>query len=375
MSLVAAKCTQCGANIEVDDTKEAGICKYCGTAFITEKAINNFNITNHISNLTVNIHTNSNEQLFETDVHTLISYKGDDKIVNVPNHITNIGERAFQGNQNIEKVILPNSVTSIGSYAFSNCRSLKEISIPDSVTSIENYAFGGCKSLKEMIIPDSVTAIYPMAFGDCENLERVVLSSNLHEITENMFYNCTSLKNVVLPNELILIKNTCFLNCIALKEIVIPKSVKRIVGSPFWSCDLDKIIFEDADNIEEITGSLFYMSKKKPKIIASENFKKKFGKYLTVNEIEKSACYIATCVYGSYDCPQVWTLRRFRDYTLDGTWYGKLFIKCYYVISPILVKWFGKKKWFRIFWKSKLDKIVSELNNRGIDNTYYHDKY
>ena len=36
MGFVAAKCTECGANIEVDDTKEAGICKYCGTAFITE---------------------------------------------------------------------------------------------------------------------------------------------------------------------------------------------------------------------------------------------------------------------------------------------------------------------------------------------------
>ena len=50
MPFVAAKCTQCGATIEVDDTKEAGICKYCGTAFITEKAINNYNtyiITNN----------------------------------------------------------------------------------------------------------------------------------------------------------------------------------------------------------------------------------------------------------------------------------------------------------------------------------------
>lgn len=44
MGLIAAKCTQCGANIEVDETKEAGICKYCGTAFITEKAINNYKI-------------------------------------------------------------------------------------------------------------------------------------------------------------------------------------------------------------------------------------------------------------------------------------------------------------------------------------------
>ena len=39
MALVPAKCTQCGGNIEVDDTHEAGICKFCGTPFVTEKAI------------------------------------------------------------------------------------------------------------------------------------------------------------------------------------------------------------------------------------------------------------------------------------------------------------------------------------------------
>ena len=41
MALVPAKCTQCGANIEIDNTHEAGVCKYCGTPFITEKAITN----------------------------------------------------------------------------------------------------------------------------------------------------------------------------------------------------------------------------------------------------------------------------------------------------------------------------------------------
>ena len=30
-------------------------------------------------------------------------------------------------------------------------------------------------------------------------------------------------------------------------------------------------------------------------------------------------CYVATAVYGSYDCPEVWTLRRYRDYTLAAT--------------------------------------------------------
>ena len=52
MGLIAAKCTQCGANIQIDDTKEAGICEFCGTAFITEKAINNYNIS--MDNVVIN---------------------------------------------------------------------------------------------------------------------------------------------------------------------------------------------------------------------------------------------------------------------------------------------------------------------------------
>ena len=47
MGLIAAKCTNCGAKIEVDESKEAGICPHCGTAFITEKVINNYNVTNN----------------------------------------------------------------------------------------------------------------------------------------------------------------------------------------------------------------------------------------------------------------------------------------------------------------------------------------
>ena len=50
MSLIPAKCTECGANIEVDESKEAGICSHCGTAFVTEKVINNYQTTNNNTN-------------------------------------------------------------------------------------------------------------------------------------------------------------------------------------------------------------------------------------------------------------------------------------------------------------------------------------
>lgn len=85
-------------------------------------------------------------------------------------------------------------------------------------------------------------------------------------------------------------------------------------------------------------------------------------------------CYVATAVYGSYDCPQVWTLRRYRDNTLAKTWYGRAFIHTYYAISPTLVKWFGKTKWFKRLWKGKLDKMVARLQAQGVESTPYNDK-
>lgn len=88
----------------------------------------------------------------------------------------------------------------------------------------------------------------------------------------------------------------------------------------------------------------------------------------------KKGCYVATAVYGSYDCPEVWTLRRFRDGTLAGTWYGRAFIRTYYAISPTLVKWFGKAEWFKNLWKPTLDRMVVRLNGQGVANTPYVDR-
>ena len=89
---------------------------------------------------------------------------------------------------------------------------------------------------------------------------------------------------------------------------------------------------------------------------------------------QSSGCYVATAVYGSYDCPEVWTLRRYRDYELAETWYGRAFIRTYYAISPTLVKWFGDKTWFKTMWRSRLDHMVKELHEKGFESTPYQDR-
>ena len=44
VKLVPAICTKCGGQLEVDPTQEAAVCKYCGTAFIVDKAIEQYTV-------------------------------------------------------------------------------------------------------------------------------------------------------------------------------------------------------------------------------------------------------------------------------------------------------------------------------------------
>ncbi len=88
-----------------------------------------------------------------------------------------------------------------------------------------------------------------------------------------------------------------------------------------------------------------------------------------------SGCYVATAVYGSYDCPEVWTLRRYRDDHLANSWYGRAFIRTYYAVSPTLVKWFGHTEWFKNMWKGKLDRFVEKLQCDGYESSPYQDKH
>ena len=96
------------------------------------------------------------------------------------------------------------------------------------------------------------------------------------------------------------------------------------------------------------------------------------GAYIKPTE-KSGRCYIASTIYGSYDCPQVWIFRRYRDNTLANTWYGRLLINLYYAISPTVVRLFGNTIWFNNIFKRRLDKITSKLKDIGISDAPYSD--
>ena len=501
MPLVKAQCTNCGAALEVDDSKEAAICPYCNTPYIVEKAINNYttNITNNIQAQTVNVITQKED--FEIIAGVLKNYTGRNSKIIIPDDVveiasnaipkavtsvefsensklTKIDNNAFFGCTHLTKIVIPNSTIEIGNQAFANCNSLESVvfSQNSKLTKIDSNAFFGCTHLIKIVIPNSTIEIGNWAFANCDSLESVVFSKNskLLKIGCQSFLGCKSLVEIVVPictkeigdqafakcdnlkcaefpavklmwetfmlckslQRVIIIPTSSetpqthlmgtFYGCSALKYITIPEDVKMlgtaqtdiknykldeyIFHGAFEECtSLEKVDIENDDDLVIIIES--FINCKSLKEIKAKNPKK--IRYFEFDDFEKhqyndkrnykynrtsysclteqihskfkiqtnlpdtivfNGCYVATCVYGSYDCPQVWTLRRFRDDTLGSTWYGRAFIRIYYAISPTLVKWFGKTKWFKKLWRGKLDRMVKRLNGKGVKDTPYQDK-
>lgn len=216
MALVPGICTQCGATLSADNSKDCMICPYCGTPFIVEKAINHFQNTYNISNSVVNIYGGESND-FTIRAGVLERYNGSDTVVTVPDNVTVIGKNAF-----------------------CECFGLKEATIPLGVVSIEASAFSSCKALKKIKLPDTVKKIGVGAFSDCESLTKVVLSKNLVSIEYAAFKECKQLRNVSLPDSVTFLGEHCFVGCSNLEKIRMPNNIYQNDHPPhsvFLNCD------------------------------------------------------------------------------------------------------------------------------------------
>lgn len=283
----------------------------------------------------------------------LEKYVGDSYEIFIPENTVIIGDNCFMGMEPIKKLILPYGITKIGNNAFFGCQGLEHINFPETIVNIGDSAFRNT------------------------GIQEVILHESIEHIGKNCFMGCAALKKVYLPEKTIIYNGT-FKQCKNLQEV---------------SCNLNNFCLSFKPSNEAKKGNdkrptLFDAFQATPFLDQLHNKQLNKQCILCSEEIDQKGicnncgachvdlskgCYIATAIYGSYDCPQVWTLRRFRDTTLEKTWYGRAFIKIYYKISPVLVKLFGKKKWFNKIWKKRLNKIVSLLEEKGIQNTPYKD--
>ena len=167
------------------------------------------------------------------------------KSVTLPSTIKDMGNGAFSGATNLEKVVFEvdadtkeSSLTSIGNEAFSGCTNLTSIEIPLSVTTIGEKAFYGCAKIASIGIPSSVTEIKTSTFENCTGLEVVTLRNTLEKIEQAAFKNCKTLSVITLPNSLVEIAEEAFMNCSSLKEVQISDNIKVIEKNTFKDCHL-----------------------------------------------------------------------------------------------------------------------------------------
>lgn len=479
MPIVQAKCTNCGANLEVDSTREAAVCPFCGTAYVVEKAVNNYNTVNNnqIQAQVVNIYGGTGD--FTVTGGTLQKYAGSSTHPTVPAGVRFIGEGAFKGLRALEAVTLPAGLREIGKEAFSGCDGLTDLSLPDTLESIGEAAFDGCTRLLGLALPAGLRVIGEKAFRGCESLEKIELPEGITYVSNFAFKNCSGLKSLRLPGTMREVCCASFSHCSALESLTLPESLGRIDISGFEACRslktlrvpgsvkvldqqafcgctgltslvlenglreigseafrgctglrelvlpdslgwtgpaqsdsnwpqrtfadctalksvrigagmgrLHRDMFEGCTALETLTvpetlrdiDSNYCVRSRVRNVVAPEAWKRAhateldcLAPYRKTAPQKKKGCYVATAVYGSYDCPEVWVLRRWRDRALAATPYGRAFIRFYYAVSPAAVKYFGRTKAFGRLFRPALDRLTARLRREGFADTPYRD--
>lgn len=356
MGLVSGKCPECGANLKINENAKGELtCPYCGGTYLVENAINIVNNeiinNNNFSGANVVINQNAKDAYIKQYLENARRALSKDDFEEVEKYYnmveqydpTNIEAIFFSSYGKASLSMFENNQFKRGQICDVFCKSISVIDDNYNVAQSEN---------NQILIKEMHTALFKMyntqfvytvttnSYGSTDNS-----SETLYLFAKMAFAFIESLENIIkIDDQLIYWK-------------MIYEQRKYLANNKGLTVDARnknrELALSVGDKIQE----------KDPNFVIDE-----------IPEATKYGCYVATCVYGSYDCPEVWTLRRYRDNMLASTWYGRAFIHTYYAISPTLVKWFGKTKWFKKMWKGKLDRMVAKLQAEGVENTPYNDK-
>lgn len=141
----------------------------------------------------------------------------------IPDSVTEIADKAFEGMSGLEHIDIPDSVAVIGWNAFSAC-GIQTVRLPESLIVIRSCAFSFCVSLAEINIPNGVRIIRPFTFSHCSSLSLVHISDGVTLFGEGAFNECKSLSQLSLPGTLEWIEEDTFNGC-DLKDVSFPVSV------------------------------------------------------------------------------------------------------------------------------------------------------
>lgn len=243
------------------------------------------------------------EDIVYIDNH-LYRYAGTAKTFAVKDGTTAICSDAFNGNNDLEKVVLPAGLTAIGSGAFRNCENLKEITAPDSLLYVGEYILDNTPWLNDqttdvylgkvflkqkedksrVLLTAGTTAIADSAFAGDEAIRSIRFVNALKVIGNNAFSNCTNFSGLVFTPRVSEIGNYAFAGT-KVKSVTLPETIKKLGVGAFASAE--EIVIPG--NMKSIPADMFSGSSALKKIAVPEGVtsigKRAFANCPEVSEI------------------------------------------------------------------------------------------
>ena len=150
--------------------------------------------------------------------------------------IVTVGQYAFCGSWNLQRVTLSQTVETVDEYAFYDCRGITSYTLSDVLTYIKRYAFAMNSSLRSMAMPDSLMQISNYAFIQDWSLSSVTFTENsrLPRISFGAFAYC------------------------GLQSFRVPASVSTMAQGAFIGCsNLYSFTFAAGSRLESISAYMF----------------------------------------------------------------------------------------------------------------------
>jgi hypothetical protein len=178
----------------------------------------------------------------------LREYGGWDRVVHIPDGVTEIGEFAFE-NSGVEEIYLPDSVKTITCHAFARCKSIKYIDL-GKLENLNAQAFCDCGEIECIKLPETLKNIgyyykpkdeLPEErvgpFWDGTTVHNIILYDGITEIPANLFIDC-DLRNFELPDTVTSIGDHAFMRCKGIENLKFPEGLKSIGVEAFYEASL-----------------------------------------------------------------------------------------------------------------------------------------
>ena len=169
----------------------------------------------------------------------------------VQDGVTRVGDRAFQGFEQLQSATFAASVESIGQWAFQNCTALKDVSLPDGIA-LDNGAFRNTAAYGEQGAGQSSGALtgglqwgFDRSTGTITSIPKEwtdgQLPSELGGVKVTAIGqwagNELKIRRLVVPEGVESIGRGAFSGCGELESVSLPRSLKRVDAYAFRGCE------------------------------------------------------------------------------------------------------------------------------------------